>query len=899
VDVPVLPEFKWTSAGGATSYQVQVAGSALFFPTVMDVTGIVDTTYTDGTPLAYSTSYFWRVRGVNGEGDGGWSSALQFTTGPEPPPTPTLLDPPDGAIDVQTKPTLTWNSADRADSYALTIATDIGFTSVVAVDSGLVGTSYMPDPALTVNTTYYWRVNATNAGGTSSWSSTWSFTTYPTEPPAPALVSPPDGGTGVATRPDLSWNSSPGADTYGLQVATTVGFDSVIVDESGVATTSYAVQVTLDSAAMYYWRVNASNSGGASAWSTIWSFTVTGDPPDVPVLADPVDGEVDIPLSPTMAWNTAGGTDTYRLQVSSDSTFSSTHFDTAGVRGTAVGISGLARNTTYYWRVNGTNALGTSGWSEVWSFLTIPEIPTIPTLVSPPDGATDYTDMPTFIWNRAERAASYDFQLSYFDGNWDDSLLAIDQEGLADTVLPSPFELYGGSPYFWRVRAVNPGGTSEWSAASSFTTLLEAPIAPLLYSPVNGTTDMSAIVVLAWWRTTNNPADYFRLQVATDSMFRKIYLDQDLITDDFVPNVFTAGLKYYWRVLGTNVVGTGPWSEAWWFTRSGTPPTPDIPVAEEPTSITDTSFTAVWTASLTASDYRLDVATDSLFGSLVPGYADKTVVDTSDVVVGLSGGTTYYVRVRASNSGGVSGNSNVVQAMTSDVVVDITICLAGPFAGDSMSTALNSAGIIPSTQPYNVPPWDYAGTESVASTPSDVVDWVLVELRIDSATIGGRRACFLKSDGSVVDTSGTGPVRFPGVTNGTYYVVVHHRNHLPVMSSVMMPIGAGSSLYDFTTSASQAYGTGALVDLGSGSGPFGMFAGDSDINGGVGASDLVSVRQKIGSALYEIDDVDMNGGVGASDLVAIRPNIGQVSQVPEEQASPQSKTVKNKRRSPK
>jgi hypothetical protein len=535
----------------------------------------------------------------------------------------------------------------------------------------------------------------------------------------------------------------------------------------------------------------------------------------------------------------------------------------------------------------------------VWSFLTIPEVPAIPTLVSPPDGVTDYTDMPTFIWNTAERAASYHIQLSFFEEAWEDSMLSIDQAGLVDTVLPSPLELAGGSAYYWRVRAMNPGGTSEWSDTSGFTTLLEAPIAPLLYSPENGTTDIFPVLILAWWQTTNNPADYYRVQVATDSMFRKIYLDQDSITGDFSPTVFTGGLKYYWRVRGTNVVGTGPWSEAWWFTTSGTPPAPDVPVAEEPTSITDTSFTAVWTASLIASDYRLDVATDSLFGSLVSGYADKTVVDTSDVVTGLSGGTVYYVRVRASNSGGVSGNSNVVQATTSDVVVDITICLAGPFAGDSMSTALNSGGIIPSAQPYDVPPWDYAGTESVASTPADVVDWVLVELRSDSATIGERRACFLKSDGSVVDTSGTGPVRFPGVMNGTYYVVVHHRNHLPVMSSVMMPIGAGSSLYDFTTSASQAYGTGALVDLGSGSGPFGMFAGDSDQNGGVGASDLVSVRQKIGSDLYEIDDVDMNGGVGASDLVAIRPNIGQVSQIPEGQASPQLKTVKNKRRSPK
>jgi hypothetical protein len=59
-----------------------------------------------------------------------------------------------------------------------------------------------------------------------------------------------------------------------------------------------------------------------------------------------------------------------------------------------------------------------------------------------------------------------------------------------------------------------------------------------------------------------------------------------------------------------------------------------------------------------------------------------------------------------------------------------------------------------------------------------------------------------------------------------------------------------------------------------------IFAGDADLNGGVGASDLVRVRAKIGLTGYLVEDIDLGGGIGAGDLVRVRGNVGQVSQVP-------------------
>ncbi|MFQ5584504.1 MAG: hypothetical protein ACE5GL_08740, partial [Calditrichia bacterium] len=92
----------------------------------------------------------------------------------------------------------------------------------------------------------------------------------------------------------------------------------------------------------------------------------------------------------------------------------------------------------------------------------------------------------------------------------------------------------------------------------------------------------------------------------------------------------------------------------------------------------------------------------------------------------------------------------------------LKVFLEGPYStsGDSMSTAIDS--LLPLSQPFSGSPWNYKGTESVTSLPANVTDWVLVELRSDtsaSSTVDSV-AAFLKKDGTVVDTSGSNPLRF-------------------------------------------------------------------------------------------------------------------------------------------
>jgi aqualysin 1 len=191
----------------------------------------------------------------------------------------------------------------------------------------------------------------------------------PPPPAAPVLISPPDGATGVSVSPTLSWNASSGATSYKLQVSTDSGFGTLVVNQTGITGTSTAVS-GLAASTLYYWRVLASNSGGDSPWSTVWAFTtVAGSPPAAPTLRSPNNGQTNVSRTPTLVWYASTGATSYRVQVSTSSSFTTLVVDRT-VTSTSTTLSQLGSYTRYYWRVYASNAYGNSAWSSVWNFRT-------------------------------------------------------------------------------------------------------------------------------------------------------------------------------------------------------------------------------------------------------------------------------------------------------------------------------------------------------------------------------------------------------------------------------------------------------------------------------------------------------------------------------------------------
>lgn len=94
-----------------------------------------------------------------------------------------------------------------------------------------------------------------------------------TTPPAPlALLTPPDGATGVALQPTLTWTAGVGILAYNVTVATDPAFSDVVYSAS-VPEATVTLPTPLDPNALYYWRVTATNVCGTGAASDVFSFT--------------------------------------------------------------------------------------------------------------------------------------------------------------------------------------------------------------------------------------------------------------------------------------------------------------------------------------------------------------------------------------------------------------------------------------------------------------------------------------------------------------------------------------------------------------------------------------------------------------------------------------------------
>ncbi|MEN0045462.1 MAG: 3-coathanger stack domain-containing protein [Bacteroidota bacterium] len=384
-------------------------------------------------PVTPGNSTILTISGLNSVADGSYSFDFNgsSTTGSQTLPlgldvadqiAAVLVSPADGATEISTFPTLTWNAAVGAASYDVEVATDAGFSNVVA-SANVTNPNWVVNPVLNTLTTYFWRVRHVRSCGVDPWAVAFSFTTgeanpgtcgNPIELVCGGMFSGNNadgednfqqhdpGGASSWTGPELIFEFEAAAGNVQAQITgLTADLDLYLftdcgdpvnseLDESESTSSTETVSATVN-AGIYYLMVD-----GFQGATSNFDLTLTCTPPTgcggdlgTVTLLTPADGATDISTTPTLTWQANAMADSYDVQVATDAGFSNVVASDNVTTASWMVSPALLEGTTYFWRIRYVRACGNDPWSDAFSFTTETS--------SNPCNTTVSTDVPVSI----------------------------------------------------------------------------------------------------------------------------------------------------------------------------------------------------------------------------------------------------------------------------------------------------------------------------------------------------------------------------------------------------------------------------------------------------------------------------------------------------------------------
>ena len=346
----------------------------------------------------------------------------------------------------------------------------------------------------------------------------------------------------TATSARVNWTAGSNADTYTIARAPdsggspgtytdplVTGISALFYDNSG-----------LTSGNRYWYKVKSVNSCGSSSYSSGTKLTLLPATPGNPTFTAVHNTTMQV------NWTSANGADTYKVERSPSGCASFAQI-ASGVAGLSYVDTGLSANTTYCYKVRGTNGSGDGAYDTSASQATTNTLPSTP-------GDPTYTNVAgttlTVNWTAASDADSYKLERAPFSGTCG----AYSQIATPSGLTYNDSGLTEGTTYCYKVRGHNTVGDGSYSLGTQVTTgsLPGAPGTPNF-------TNISGSTLTVNWAAGSGATSY-KVERSPSGCGSFVQIASG-ITDLFYNDTGrTFSTTYCYKVRGTNSVGDGLYS---------------------------------------------------------------------------------------------------------------------------------------------------------------------------------------------------------------------------------------------------------------------------------------------------------------------------------------------------
>ncbi|WP_168215697.1 fibronectin type III domain-containing protein [Roseimaritima ulvae] len=679
---------QWNDLADETSFRIERSEDGSTWTTIDTLPADV-TSYND-TSLDETTRYYYRVIAANAIGDSAPSSSTYRWTLPNAPDGLTATVVSSTQIDVS------WNDLSNSEQNYYVEQSDNGGVTWNSVGSLAANTiSFSAPGPFQGDESYSFRVRVYDG-----WPSYQSNYSEPISVTTPAFPDQPTGLTAIDSTQDtvtLQWNDLADETSFRIERSED-GSTWTTRDTLAADVTSYT-DTSLDEATRYYYRVIAANAIGDSAPSSSTYRWTLPNAPDGLTATVVGGGQIDV------SWNDLSNSEqNYYVEQS----------DNGGMTWNSVGS--LAANTisfsapgpfqgdeSYSFRVRVYD-----GWPSYQSNYSEPISVTTPAFPDQPVGLTATAvsdDSVALQWGDSDDETGYEVYRSLDSLNWTSvGTLPVDVVNFTDTGLQEV------TRYYYRLVATNALGDSAPSNVVNSST-------PTIPPSGLTATAVGATQIDLSWNDQSDRENQYVVQQSDDggTTWSTIATLPTNSTNFTATGPFQGNQEYTFRV------GSYDWSSSQYSYSANhsvtTPVFPDQPHGLN-FSANEDSITLTWNDVEDETSYLVQRSTDNTSWNQIGALPANT---TTFVDQGLPEATSYFYRVQANNSLGLSAHSDALTAFTT------------PIAPDGLSATFASATKIDLTWSdrsskeiqYHVQQSDDGGTtwESLAILSANVITY--------------------------------------------------------------------------------------------------------------------------------------------------------------------------------